>query len=113
MVPAILRLMPCASCLLQHQVPASSPTASLDTRGSALSTPPPYTPAPMFGSHLSISGNMSNALREAESLDMDTVQVFTKNQQQWKVAPLPDDIIQEWKSEVARLGWQGRTVAHA
>jgi deoxyribonuclease-4 len=67
----------------------------------------------MFGSHLSISGNLSNALREAESLDMDTVQVFTKNQQQWKVAPLPTDIIQEWKSEVARLNWQGRTVAHA
>ena len=67
----------------------------------------------MFGSHLSIAGNLSNALREAESLDMDTVQVFTKNQQQWKVPPLPADAIKEWKSEVARLGWQGRIVAHA
>lgn len=67
----------------------------------------------MFGSHLSISGNMSNALREAEFLGMDTVQVFTKNQQQWKVPPLPEETIKEWKSEVARLGWQGRAVAHA
>ncbi len=67
----------------------------------------------MFGSHLSIAGNMSNALREAESLGMDTVQVFTKNQQQWKVPPLPGETITEWKSEIARLGWQGRTVAHA
>ena len=67
----------------------------------------------MFGSHLSISGSMANALREAESLGMDTVQVFTKNQQQWKVPPLSTDAISEWKSEVARLGWQGRIVAHA
>jgi deoxyribonuclease IV len=67
----------------------------------------------MFGSHLSIAGNMSNALREAESLGMDTVQVFTKNQQQWKVPPLAEDGIREWKSEVQRLGWQGRVVAHA
>lgn len=67
----------------------------------------------MFGSHLSIAGNMSNALREAEGLGMDTVQVFTKNQQQWKVPPLSKDTVAEWKSEIARLGWQGRVVAHA
>jgi len=34
----------------------------------------------MFGSHLSISGGMFNALVEAEKLGMTTVQVFTKNQ---------------------------------
>jgi endonuclease IV len=28
----------------------------------------------MFGSHLSIAGSLSNALREAESLGMDTVE---------------------------------------
>lgn len=67
----------------------------------------------MFGSHLSIAGNMSNALREAESLKMDTVQVFTKNQQQWRVRPLDPGAVNEWTSEVARLGWQGRAVAHA
>lgn len=67
----------------------------------------------MFGSHLSIAGNMSNALREAEALGMDTVQVFTKNQQQWRVPPLAEDAVREWRSEVARLGWRGRIVAHA
>ncbi len=56
---------------------------------------------------------MSNALREAESLKMDTVQVFTKNQQQWRVRPLDPGVVNEWTSEVARLGWTGRTVAHA
>ncbi len=53
---------------------------------------------------------------------MDTVQVFTKNQQQWKVKPLDDVVVAEWKAEVSRLGWDtgcgrdgsvGRTVAHA
>lgn len=67
----------------------------------------------MFGSHLSISGNLSNALREAEKLGMDTVQVFTKNQQQWKVKPLDEPVISEWSAEVARLGWHGRATAHA
>jgi deoxyribonuclease IV len=67
----------------------------------------------MFGSHLSIAGSLCNALREAESLKMDTVQIFTKNQQQWKVPPLPDSALREWHAEVSRLGWQGRTAAHA
>lgn len=67
----------------------------------------------MFGSHLSISGNMSNALREAEQLKLDTVQVFTKNQQQWKAKPLDPAVIAEWRAEVKRLGWQDRTVSHA
>jgi deoxyribonuclease-4 len=56
---------------------------------------------------------MLNALHEAESLGMDTVQVFTKNQQQWKVAPLDPGMVRDWQAELARLGWQGRTVSHA
>jgi endonuclease IV len=31
----------------------------------------------MFGSHLSIAGNLCNALTEAEALGMETVQIFT------------------------------------
>ncbi len=68
---------------------------------------------PVFGSHLSIAGSMTNALREAESLKMDTVQVFTKNQQQWKAKPLDEAAISEWKAEVKRLGWVGGATAHA
>lgn len=73
----------------------------------------------MFGSHLSIAGSLCNALREAEALRMETVQIFTKNQQQWKAPPLPDSAVREWLAEVARLGWArtgdapGRTTAHA
>lgn len=67
----------------------------------------------MFGSHLSIAGAMTNALDGAAALGMDTVQVFTKNQQQWKVRPLDEACISAWKTRVAGLGWDGRTVAHA
>lgn len=67
----------------------------------------------MFGSHLSIAGGMHNALHEAERLGLDTVQVFTKNQQQWKVKPLTDSAVRDWTSELDRLGWRGRAVSHA
>jgi deoxyribonuclease-4 len=67
----------------------------------------------MFGSHLSISGGMVNALLEAEQLGMDTVQVFTKNQQQWKAPPLSESASADWLRELKRLGWQSRTVSHA
>jgi deoxyribonuclease-4 len=65
----------------------------------------------MFGSHLSIAGGMHNALLEAELLGMDTVQVFTKNQQQWKCKPLAADAVAEWKSNRKRLKFR-RTVSH-
>jgi deoxyribonuclease-4 len=67
----------------------------------------------MFGSHLSIAGSMVNALHEGEGLGLDTVQVFTKNQQQWKAKPLDNTMLAEWRAEMSRLGWTGRTVSHA
>ncbi|MGP1308652.1 MAG: deoxyribonuclease IV [Phycisphaerales bacterium] len=66
----------------------------------------------MFGSHLSIAGSMLNALSEAEALALDTVQVFTKNQRQWNVKPLDAAARDEWLTELKRLGWLTRTVAH-
>ncbi|HEY1684282.1 MAG TPA: deoxyribonuclease IV [Tepidisphaeraceae bacterium] len=65
----------------------------------------------MFGSHLSISGGMHNALLRAEELKMDTVQVFTKNQQQWKCKPLEPETIQQWQSHRERLKFS-HTVSH-
>jgi deoxyribonuclease-4 len=65
----------------------------------------------MFGSHLSISGGLQNALIAAESLGCDTVQVFTKNQQQWKCKPLTSDAVDPWKTHLKRLHFQ-KTVSH-
>jgi deoxyribonuclease-4 len=65
----------------------------------------------MFGSHLSIAGGMHNALLSAEKYGMDTVQVFTKNQQQWKCSPLTGECIAQWKEHSRRLKFK-RTVSH-
>ncbi|HVT87356.1 MAG TPA: deoxyribonuclease IV [Tepidisphaeraceae bacterium] len=65
----------------------------------------------MFGSHLSIAGGMHNALLEAERLGFDTVQVFTKNQQQWKCKPLDPAAIEEWSKHQKRLKFK-KTVSH-
>lgn len=66
----------------------------------------------MFGSHLSIAGGLETALLEAERLGLETVQVFTKNQRQWKVSPLDESARLAWLEELGRLGWGGRVVAH-
>jgi len=65
----------------------------------------------MFGSHLSIAGGLHNAILEAEQLHCDTVQVFTKNQQQWKAKPLDPGAVALWKSHTDRVQFH-RTVSH-
>jgi len=59
----------------------------------------------VFGSHLSIAGGMVNALDEARRLRLDCVQVFTKNQRQWRVAPLVDADVTAWNAALKELGW--------
>ena len=65
----------------------------------------------MFGSHLSVAGGMHNALLAAESYGMETVQVFTKNQQQWNARPLDDAVIRAFKDHSERLNFH-HIVAH-
>ena len=65
----------------------------------------------MFGSHLSIAGGLHKALLDAERLHMETVQVFTKNQQQWRAKPLEVEAIEQWASHANRLGFL-QTVSH-
>jgi deoxyribonuclease-4 len=65
----------------------------------------------MFGSHLSIAGGMCNALTKAEELGCATVQVFTKNQKQWKCSPLEVGPVEEWRSHCKRLKFK-HTVSH-
>lgn len=65
----------------------------------------------MFGSHLSIAGGMHNALVEAKGLGMDCVQVFTKNQRQWRVPPLTDEQIALWEQHQKETGIT-RVVSH-
>jgi deoxyribonuclease-4 len=54
----------------------------------------------MFGSHLSIAGGLENALIQAQGYGMDCVQVFTKNQRQWRVPELTQDQIDRWHTHL-------------
>ncbi|MEM8873039.1 MAG: deoxyribonuclease IV [Planctomycetota bacterium] len=65
----------------------------------------------MFGSHLSIAGGMHHAVEAAEALGLDTVQVFTKNQQQWKCKPLEAKAVSTWRAAIERAGFT-KTVSH-
>ncbi|WP_437203947.1 deoxyribonuclease IV [Planctomicrobium sp. SH664] len=56
---------------------------------------------PLFGSHLSIAGGYHKAVEAAAALGMDTVQIFTKNNNQWKGKPLSDSDIRLFKSALA------------
>lgn len=66
----------------------------------------------MYGSHLSIAGGMHLALNKAVELGFESVQVFTKNQQQWNVPPLAEAAISEWAGTYKKLKF-GPVVSHA
>src|SRR5262245_3132661 len=73
----------------------------------------------MLGSHVSIAGGIVNALHQAKRLKLDCVQVFTKNQRQWKCAELDDTARDAWLQAAGEMGWRGldpsgtaRIVAH-
>jgi len=70
----------------------------------------------LVGSHLSIAGGMHLAVQEAQRLELDCVQVFTKNQRQWKWKPLADEEIKAFRAAVHGAGWhtnpERRLVSH-
>lgn len=70
----------------------------------------------LVGSHLSVAGGMHLAVEQARRLGLDCVQIFTKNQRQWKVKPLADDDVKDFLAAVKAAGWAGdevhRLVSH-
>jgi deoxyribonuclease-4 len=65
-----------------------------------------------FGAHLSIAGGMHCAIEKALHLHFDTVQVFVKNQRQWRAAPLDPADVARWH-ELRETPGFGPPVAHA
>lgn len=53
---------------------------------------------PLFGSHLSIAGGYFKAVEAASRLGMDTVQIFTKNNNQWTGKPILADDIERFQA---------------
>lgn len=65
----------------------------------------------LLGSHLSIAGGYYKAADTAAALGMATVQIFTKNNNQWQGKPLTDDDVRRFREAVDRAGLQ-RPCAH-
>lgn len=50
-----------------------------------------------FGAHMSISGGLYTACERGRRAGCDVVQIFSKNQQQWRARPLTDEDIARFK----------------
>jgi deoxyribonuclease-4 len=64
-----------------------------------------------FGAHMSISGGLHKAFGHGERAGCDTIQIFSKNQQQWRGKALTDQDIELFKAEQARTGF-GPIIVH-
>jgi deoxyribonuclease-4 len=59
---------------------------------------------PLLGAHQSIAGGYYKAVETAAELGMDCVQIFTKNNNQWKGKPLSNEDISLFREAVLRTG---------
>ncbi len=48
------------------------------------------SPPPKLGAHMSMAGGYDRAVRAAAAVGFETVQLFTKNNNQWKAPPITD-----------------------
>lgn len=67
---------------------------------------------PYFGAHMSAAGGPEQALHAAHSFGMEACQLFTKNNKQWKAAPLHVDSVKLFVSTWKKLGLHC-SLAHA
>jgi len=51
----------------------------------------------LLGAHVSISGGVEKSPLRGEELGCDSIQIFSKNQRQWKSPPISDDVAKIFK----------------
>ncbi|MDB5387577.1 MAG: apurinic endonuclease Apn1 [Planctomycetaceae bacterium] len=66
---------------------------------------------PPLGAHMSIAGGYYKAVEAAATLEMDCVQLFTKNNNQWAGKPISTQDVEDFKNCLKQLGIQ-HPVAH-
>lgn len=59
---------------------------------------------PYFGVHESIAGGFHQAVTRAASYGFDTVQIFSKNSNQWRGAPISDEAVEAFTSALESTG---------
>jgi deoxyribonuclease-4 len=57
-----------------------------------------------FGAHMSVAGGLERAVVAAGVLGFATVQVFTKNNNQWNARPLTDEQVAAWRRALDETG---------
>ena len=67
---------------------------------------------PLLGAHMSIAGGYYKAADAAAALGMDTVQIFTKNNNQWAAKPLTEEATERFREAVAAHGLR-KNCSHA
>ncbi len=65
----------------------------------------------LLGAHMSISGGIDLAPLRGQEVGCRTIQLFTKNSNQWRARPLPSDEIERYRTNLQAAGI-ARTVAH-
>jgi deoxyribonuclease IV len=61
-------------------------------------------PTCKFGAHMSISGGYDRAVRAAHAVDFRTVQLFTKNNNQWKATPITAEHVALFRQTLDETG---------
>ena len=66
-----------------------------------------------IGAHVSASGGVDNAPRNAAEIGATAFALFTKNQRQWAAPPLSEQQIEAFRAECERLGYSaGQILPH-
>lgn len=58
----------------------------------------------LLGAHMSVSGGLHRAVERIASVQGTALQIFTRNQRQWKAAPLTVDEIRRWRTAWKQWG---------
>ncbi|MGY8766962.1 MAG: deoxyribonuclease IV [Pirellulales bacterium] len=66
----------------------------------------------ILGAHMSIAGGYYKAVNAAAEFDMQCVQVFTKNNNQWRAKPIEDTDVEKFQSALKETG-VGYPISHS
>ncbi len=59
---------------------------------------------PLLGAHMSVAGGLHNALLEAQRQGCHSVQLFSKNANQWNAPPLNDEQVALFRRTLRKSG---------
>ena len=66
-----------------------------------------------FGAHVSIARGLHLAFERAQELGLESLQIFSRNQSQWKAKPLTQEAIELWLTAWNEYGRSTPVVVHA